>query len=225
MNIRLIDKISGKMLYVISQIVGATCKYEVSGKEYMVEAFKSGRPVIVTGWHGMTIMVVPFIIAMHDITTFVVIMPDDWRGASLKVFTESLGATPFPMNLHGDSSLGMGRKLVKLVREVVNGKHLFLNPDGPEGPSFVIKPGMTFIAKKSNALIMPIGAYVRNGYVVPRWDRYTIPYPFSRVSICVGEPIEVPSDTDDFTEITENITNEIHRVTMQAAANYYEKKN
>jgi lysophospholipid acyltransferase (LPLAT)-like uncharacterized protein len=224
MKTRFADKVSGKLLHALARLVQKTCRYQVSGFEHLEAAFASGRSVIVTGWHGITMMLIPFAIKYQDSSSFVVLMPDDWRGASLKIFTERLGAIPYPMNLHGDSTLGMGRQLVRLVREVVGGKHIYLTPDGPDGPSFVIKPGMTYIAKKANAVILPCGGYARHAYVVPRWDRYVVPYPFSRVSLCFGETYTIPPETEDFTEIDEHLVDLIHRVTMQAAANYYEVK-
>jgi lysophospholipid acyltransferase (LPLAT)-like uncharacterized protein len=149
-------------------------------------------------------------------------MPDDWRGAALKVFTDHLGAQPVPMNLHGDSSMSQGRELVKVVRKVKEGNHLYYTPDGPEGPSYKIKPGLTFIAQKTKAIILPVGGYCRNGFVVPRWDRYVMPYPFSRVSVHVGEPYEIPIEEKDLEAENEKLTNLLHRVTLQAAADYYE---
>jgi lysophospholipid acyltransferase (LPLAT)-like uncharacterized protein len=222
MKTRFTDTVSGTLLYALSRLVQKTCRYQVSGFEHLESAFSRGRPVIITGWHGITMMLVPFAIKYQDSSSIVVLMPDDWRGASLKVFTERLGAIPYPMNLYGDSTLGTGRRLVKLVREVVAGKHIYLTPDGPDGPSFVIKPGLTFIAKKANAVILPFGGYARHAYVVPRWDRYVIPYPFSRVSLCIGEPTTIPPEAEDLAEIDQHLVNLIHRVTMQAAANYYE---
>ncbi|MGD8456936.1 MAG: hypothetical protein PVF83_11155 [Anaerolineales bacterium] len=218
------DRVSGKLLYALSRMVQMTCRYQVSGFENLETAFGSGRPVVITGWHGITMMLVPYAKQYQEVGSFVVIMPDDWRGASLQVFTAQLGAIPYPMNLHGDSTMGMGRKLVRLVREVVSGKHIFITPDGPDGPSFVIKPGLTFIAKKADAIILPCGGYARHAYVVPRWDRYVVPYPFSRVSLCFGEPFSISPDTEDLAEIDEQLVDKIHRVTMQAAANYYEKR-
>jgi lysophospholipid acyltransferase (LPLAT)-like uncharacterized protein len=224
MKISFTDKVSGSLLYTLSRLVQKTCRYQVSGLEYLESAFSSDRPVIVTGWHGITMMLIPYAIKYQDSSSFVVLMPNDWRGAGLKVFTEQLGAIPYPMNLHGDSTLGTGRQLVRLVREVVSGKHIYLTPDGPDGPSFVIKPGMTYIAKKANAVLLPCGGYVRHAYVVPRWDRYVVPYPFSRVSLCFGEPYTIPPEIKDLAEIDEHLVDLIHRVTMQAAANYYEMK-
>jgi lysophospholipid acyltransferase (LPLAT)-like uncharacterized protein len=224
MEINLRDRISGNLLYALSLLVQKTCRYQVSGFENLETAFNSGRPVVITGWHGITMMLVPFAKQYQNIRSFVVFMPDDWRGASLQVFTERLGAVPYPLNLHGDSTLGMGRKVVQIVREVVNGKHIYITPDGPDGPSFVIKPGLTFIAKKANAVILPCGGYARHAYIVPRWDRYVIPYPFSRISLCFGEPFTVPPETNDLSAVDAQLVGKIHRVTMQAAANYYEVK-
>jgi lysophospholipid acyltransferase (LPLAT)-like uncharacterized protein len=226
MKIRFTDTVNGSLLYALSRLVQKTCRYQVSGLEHLEAAFSSGRPVIITGWHGITMMLIPYAIKYQDIdiADVVCILPDDWRGGSLQVFTQRLGAIPFPMNLHGDNTLGMGRKLVKLVREVVDGKHIYLTPDGPDGPSYGIKPGLTFIAKKANAIILPVGGYARHAYVVPRWDRYVVPIPFSRISLCIGEPYTIPPETENLAGVDELLIDLIHAVTMQAPANYYEQK-
>ena len=224
MEISRLDRISGNLLYTLSRMVSKTCRYQDTGLEHLQAVFSGDKPVIIACWHGMTMMVIPYASIFEDFSSFVTIMPDDWRGASLKVFADRLGAFPFPMNLHGDSTMSQGRELVKLVREVVGGKHLYFTPDGPDGPSYVIKPGMTFIAKKANAVLLPIGAYTRNAYIVPRWDRYTIPFPFSRVSVCIGKPIHIPPDAGDLKEYDLLLTNILHHLTMQAGANYYERK-
>ena len=116
------DTVSGSLLFAVSRLVQKTCRYQVSGFENFEKAFSSGRPVVITGWHGITMMLIPYAVQLQDISQVVCILPDDWRGASLQVFTEKLGAVPYPMSLHGDSTMGTGRKLVKLVREVVGGK-------------------------------------------------------------------------------------------------------
>jgi lysophospholipid acyltransferase (LPLAT)-like uncharacterized protein len=117
--------------------------------------------------------------------------------------------------------MGMARQVLRLTRRVSEGRNLYINPDGPDGPSHVIKPGITFIARKSNAIILPMGAYCRKSYDVPRWDRYTIPYPWSRITFHIGEPIEeLPEDEFAADKL---VTDTLNRVTLQAAADYYEK--
>jgi lysophospholipid acyltransferase (LPLAT)-like uncharacterized protein len=217
------NQISGNGLFWLSRIVASACKFHVINNEYIESATDSGRSVIFTGWHGITMMAVPLILKYFPtMANFVVLMPDDWRGEALKIWAEKLEAIPHPMNLRGDSTMGMARKVVRLTRRVMGGKNLYINPDGPDGPAQVIKPGIIYIAQKTNAVIVPIGAYCRSAYIVPRWDRYVVPYPFSRITFHIGEPIfELPEDPDEATML---LTGIINRVSLQAAADFYELK-
>ena len=85
-------------------------------------------------------------------------------------------------------------------------------------------PCIAVPAKKANAVILPVGAYARHGYRLNRWDQYMVPYPFSRISVVFGAPMMVDEDVVDFTAVTHPLTDVLHRVTAQAAANYYERK-
>lgn len=56
--------------------------------------------------------------------------------------------------------------------------------DGPKGPIYEIKPGIFYLAKKSNLKIVPVGvAYSKGISLNFRWDKYFIPLPFSKVAI------------------------------------------
>lgn len=216
------DRLNGEGLYFLSQLVHKTCKSDIQHLERMQAVIEGDRPVIYTGWHGVTMMAIPLIQKYHgDLSDFVVLMPDDWRGVALRIWAEKLEAAPFPMDLTGDSTLGMAKKVLRLTRKVAGGKSLYINPDGPDGPAHVIKPGITYIARKANAVILPIGGYARRAYIVPRWDRYAIPYPFSRISYHIGKPIEhLPEDDDAAAKL---VTDTLNAVTLQAAADFYEK--
>ena len=215
------NRLSGNALYWLSQMVLKTCKFQITHQERIEAVIAQERSVIFTGWHGITMMAVPLIQKhYHEMSDFVVLMPDDWRGVALRIWAGRLGSTPYPMKLTGDSTLGMARQLVRLTRRLMGGKNLYINPDGPAGPSHVIKPGITYLARKANAIILPIGAYTRRAYIVPRWDRYALPFPFSRIAFHIGPAIE--SLPEDATAATCLVTNELNRVTIQAAADYYE---
>jgi lysophospholipid acyltransferase (LPLAT)-like uncharacterized protein len=67
-----------------------------------------------------------------------------------------------------------------------------------------------------------MGCYCRHAYHVPRWDRYTLPLPFSKIHIQVGSLITVPGDVKDLEETNRNLEDIFNRLTFQAAANYYE---
>ena len=218
----MIAKISGTILYLFSVLVYRTCRFHISGVDQIEGMLKRGEPVIVTSWHGMTMMIIGFLRRKMDLSSFVGIMPDDYRGDTLHVFGRKLGVEPIPLNLSGDSTLGTGRKLVSLVRKISSGKNMLIHPDGPAGPAYVVKPGVSFLAKKTGAAILPLGCYCRHAYHVPRWDRYTLPLPFSKVHIQVGNLVTVPEKLQDLSEFNQQLTDILHRVSAQASANYYE---
>lgn len=219
---KLKDRLSGNGLYWLSQIITKTCKFQINHLDRFLNAMNSDSPVIFTSWHGISHMVIPMAKLYHpDLTDVVGPMPNDWRGVSLRIWMDKMGVNPYPMKLTGDTTLGMAKQVVRLTRRVMDGKTLYINPDGPDGPAHVVKPGILFIARKSNATIVPIGAYCRYAYIIPRWDRYTIPLPFSRITCHFGEPID--SLPEDDTAATNLVTTTLNRVTLQAAADYYER--
>ena len=220
----IISQINGTGLYLLSALTYRTCRFQISGIENFEAALDNDKPIIITSWHGMTMMVAAFIRKKYDMSSFLGLTPDDWRGKTLVVFAKLLGAEPYPMNLDGDSSLKMGRELIRFIRKISAGKNLVLHPDGPAGPAYVVKPGLSFIAKKTGATIVPMGTYCRYAYRVPRWDTYVLPFPFSRIAIHIGKPITVSKNTKDLAETNQHITDILHRVAAQAAANYYEQK-
>ena len=116
----------------------------------------------------------------------------------------------------------MGRKLVGVVRKISNGKDFLIHPDGPAGPAYKVKPGVSYIAQKSGTPILPLGCYCRNAYHVPRWDRYTLPLPYSKVHIQLGSLIYIPKDLEELASFNLELEDDLNSLTMQAAANYYQ---
>ena len=71
-----------------------------------------------------------------------------------------------------------------------------ITPDGPRGPRGIVHPGVIHLAAESGRLIRPIGYAVSRGRELSSWDRFVIPYPFSRIAEHIGYPLAVPRDTD-----------------------------
>ena len=212
----------GNGLYTLSQMTRRTGRYHVTGQEYVERARENGTAVIWVAWHGMTMMLAGFVLRSYDPGGLLIMMPDDWRGEALAHWAQRLSATPFPLNLHGDSTMASARKLARMVRLIRQGQDAYITPDGPDGPAYQVKPGVTYLAQKTGAALLPAGAYTRTGHRLNRWDRYVVPRPFSRIAVVIGEPLLVPPEAELDT-LTERLTDALHRVTMQAAADYYEK--
>jgi lysophospholipid acyltransferase (LPLAT)-like uncharacterized protein len=155
----------------------------------------TGRPLIVAAWHGMTMMLTSYLVATQDIERYVFIVPDDPRGAVLSVWGDRRGVASFPISMNADSMVA-ARRLLALIREMRQGRVLYLNPDGPYGPSHEPKGGVVYIAGKAGATIIPTASYTSTGVRIPRWDRYTVPFPFSRISVVFGESLDISPDAD-----------------------------
>jgi lysophospholipid acyltransferase (LPLAT)-like uncharacterized protein len=159
-----------------------------------------------------------------DINNFCGIVPDDHRGDSLRAFGDLLGVKTFPMDLSGDSTMSIGKRLVELIRDIKKGRYFLIHPDGPAGPAYRVKPGLPYISQKTHAPILPMGCYCRHAFHIPRWDRYTLPLPFSKVHIQIGNIIRISKDEQDLSEISQDLEDILNRLTFQASANYYEMK-
>jgi len=66
-----------------------------------------------------------------------------------------------------------------------------ITPDGPKGPRFVFKPGAILLSQMSQRPILPM-AYAASRATLFQWDKFVLPWPFSRIVIAIGEPRQVP---------------------------------
>ena len=96
----------------------------------------------------------------------------------------------------GSSSRGGSAALREILREAQRGKNIVFTPDGPRGPSGVVKEGVIFAAQSSQLPIVPIAFIPKKSIVLRSWDRMIIPKPFSKGVCIYGEPMVVPRDGD-----------------------------
>lgn len=195
MKITSVHRLQGWGLSAYAGLVWRTARYQVEGQEHLRRVHAAGCPLIIAAWHGMTMMLTGYLVTQEDPTQYVLIVPDDSRGAVLSVWAQRFRASPFVISMEADSMVA-ARRLLVLIRQMKQGKNLLLNPDGPDGPSHEPKGGVVFIARKAGALIVPAAAFTATGFRIPRWDRYVVPLPFSRITVVLEEPLEVPPEAD-----------------------------
>ena len=189
--------LGGRGLYLYSQIVRHTARYHLLGKENLDTLDAAGRPAIWTSWHGVTMMISGFLLPhFAGATSYgIIIVPDDWRGDTLAEWIRISGASSLAVSMQ-ENSLVAARRFLRLVREIKKGKSAYLNPDGPDGPSGVPKPGLAFLASRSGAAVLPAGVYTPNRVQLRRWDHYSLPFPFCQITLLFGEPLTIAPDED-----------------------------
>jgi lysophospholipid acyltransferase (LPLAT)-like uncharacterized protein len=213
------DKLAGLGLHTYALLVSRTSRYVVRGKEHFEEAWKEGKPVIFAAWHGMTMMGLCYFFRFYSDHRYATLVPADWRGNTLATWSRLLGMEPYSVD-HYSTALSQARGVVHLVRSVKQGANTFINPDGPDGPPYVVKPGVVYIAQKTGVRLLPGAAFTATKYTLKRWDRYSVPLPFSRIAIVVGEPVPAPRDGDP-EAIAQMLTKAMHQATADAERLYY----
>lgn len=66
-----------------------------------------------------------------------------------------------------------------------------ITPDGPKGPRFVFKPGAILLSQMSQRPVLPMAFAASHAWLIA-WDKFVIPWPFSRIAIAIGPPRQVP---------------------------------
>ncbi len=95
--------------------------------------------------------------------------------------------------VRGSSSRGGMRALASMVHKLRQPQtDAVFAVDGPRGPYGVVKPGVLVAAENAGAHVIPAGAAAKRGLVLERaWDRFVLPYPFTRVDIVLGAPVKL----------------------------------
>jgi lysophospholipid acyltransferase (LPLAT)-like uncharacterized protein len=102
-------------------------------------------------------------------------------------------------HVRGSSSRGGARAIRELAAVIEAGHDIALTVDGPRGPIHVAKPGAVQVAKLTGAPIVPLTSSSVRHKAFTSWDRFQLPYPFTRVQVRYGPPLTVPRDADENT--------------------------
>lgn len=85
-----------------------------------------------------------------------------------------------------------------MMRELSEGCHMCITPDGPKGPLYSCHPGVIKLASMSGVPIVPVKVRYSKCWRAKTWDRFIVPIPFSRVEMIPAcEPFYVPRDLSD----------------------------
>ena len=100
--------------------------------------------------------------------------------------------------IRGSASRGGLAAMRALHRTLVkDGSSPVVIPDGPRGPQFECKPGAILLSQFSQAPILPLGFAAGSSWHLKSWDRIFVPRFWSRVTVSIGAPIQVPRTLDE----------------------------
>lgn len=167
--------------------VWSSSRITILGEVYLLEQIKSGKPVIPCYWHQSLLMCSYYLIRQQKrgLRPGFLISPSVDGEVPANIVT-SWGAKP----IRG-SSTRTGAQTIRDLYFII--KDLGISPantpDGPSGPAFKVKPGIAMLAQTTGAPIIPIACISHKAWFFNSWDRFMLPKPFSRLVICIGEPV------------------------------------
>ena len=173
-----------------------------------------GKNIIYAFWHGRQ-----FLLFHSHRNTGVVIPASESRDGEIQA--RILKYFGFDV-VRGSSKRKGDRALLGLVDALRKGKSLALAVDGPRGPIYEAKQGVTYMAGKLNKPIVPVMTGAKRFWLLEKiWDRYLLPKPFTRGIIMYGEAIVVNGISEEELETKrKELETALNRL-MAQADDYY----
>jgi lysophospholipid acyltransferase (LPLAT)-like uncharacterized protein len=109
--------------------------------------------------------------------------------------------------VRGSTSRDGAKGLAALIRAMLrsNADAAFA-VDGPRGPLGRVKRGAVLAAQATQGVVVPMTGVVHHGLVFDRaWDRFELAWPFSRVDVLLGAPVDPARSRDARSELERSL--------------------
>jgi lysophospholipid acyltransferase (LPLAT)-like uncharacterized protein len=198
---------SGKLLV---DFIFSTSVIEIRGQKSLEGLLKS-RQYIMAIWHSR-ILLVSYLFKGTN-ASILVSRSDD--GEIIARILQAQGQN----TVRGSTRKGGLRAMARLIKDLINKRRPgAVIPDGPQGPRFQVHPGVIMLAKKTGYPIIPVSYSAKKIKVFSSWDRFILPYPFTRCRMVYGKFISVPADADPIglENCRKSLESELNRITKSA---------
>jgi len=152
----------------------------------------SGGPFVLAMWHGRLFM----LDFLRPNGRAIVTLISGHRDGLLISRIAWLGTLGQIRTVTGSSSRGGSKAIRELMHHARAGETIFVTPDGPRGPNMRAQRGVIEIARLAKLPILPVSVSAKRQTQRKSWDRFMVPYPFTRVAVRWGDPIYVDRDAD-----------------------------
>lgn len=151
---------------------------------------REGKNIIFAFWHGRQ-----FLLFHNHRNTGKVIPASESRDGEIQAgILKRFGFTV----VRGSSKRKGSRALLGLVDGLRSGLDVALAVDGPRGPIYEVKDGVTYLAGKLEKVIVPVNTSAKRYWLLDKiWDHYLLPVPGTRGVVVYGEPITVTGTSEE----------------------------
>jgi lysophospholipid acyltransferase (LPLAT)-like uncharacterized protein len=177
-------------IHLYIRLVHWTSRWTVEGAEVPQRLKAQGRPFILAFWHGRLLMIP---MAWQRLAPMHMLISGHRDG---RIIADAVRYFDVD-SIAGSSNQGGTGAVRAMIRFLRRGDCVGITPDGPNGPAMRATSGIVAVARISGAAIVPITYATSRRRILRTWDRFHLPFPFSRGVFLWGEPIAVPGDLDE----------------------------
>lgn len=198
--------------YIIIKSISKTLRLKIMGAQPIIEGKLNGKNYIFCFWHNQ-FFVMPYyyikVLGRHHISILTSTSRD---GEYISRLLHRFGFS----TVRGSSSYAGDTALRILIREMEGGNDVAVTPDGPRGPRYIVQSGIITLASLTGCPIVPVGYKVSNKKILHTWDRFIIPYPFTKGVFTVANPIYTPRDISDLEK--EGIRQKLEKILLSISS-------
>ena len=211
------EKLLSYIGWALISIWSKTVRIKFIEKEIPDRIMAEGKNLIYAFWHGRQ-----FLLFYNHRNTGIVIPASESRDGEIQAGL--LRHFGFDV-VRGSSKRKGDRALLGLVDGLRKGKNIALAVDGPRGPIYEVKQGITYLAGKLNKPIIPVATSAKRFWILEKiWDKYMLPVPFTRGVVVYGEPIVVQGIQEEELESKRReLTDALNRAMNRADA-YFQRQ-
>lgn len=172
-------------LYI--RLVFTTSRWQHVGFDVPQKYLKENKPFIACFWHARLLM-----------------LPYAWPGKKGsfhmlisahkdgRIISKAVGYFGI-QTVAGSTNKKGAEALLTMVRLSRAGHTLGITPDGPRGPAYDVSDGTIMAAYLAKADLLPVTYSVKAHKRLSSWDRFFLPFPFSRGVLAWGTPVPFPA--------------------------------
>lgn len=178
------------IIYWYSVLVHKTSHWQCLGYEEVQQVVCSDCPVIVVMWHGRILLSPKFPLLPKKHYAVISLHGD---GVYVADYMERHNVTA----VRGSSKKGAMAAFREALKILKEGHLLVVTPDGPRGPAMVLGGNVIGLAKMTGAAIIPYSQSTSHGVFLRTWDRFRIPFPFSKGVYMYGKPVWIEKNATE----------------------------
>lgn len=165
---------------------------------------------ILVFWHGT--MLIPWFI--HRQRNFAALVSKSKDGSLLANLLDKWNYKV----IRGSSNDGGRAALNAMIDLAKNNNTLCLTPDGPRGPIYKFKAGAVVTSVKTGIPLVLCGVHYRKAKYLKSWDKFGIPFLFSKVNVIYSDPLYFDSELtrDKISQIIVECEDKMNKLQLEA---------